>query len=156
MRENLLAVVNDSSEDLFDSFFFVLMRGFPTLRTRPAIIKLFKDNFEEYLRRARTVATSQDSMELERSVGLVLCEQHFRRLSNRKLTYTQSGRLGIVPPFAKPGDICCIVLGVSVPLILRHSQAGRYNLVGDSYIHGVMAGELLDQGNYEETEIILE
>jgi hypothetical protein len=49
-----------------------------------------------------------------------------------------------VPFYADPGDVCCIIPGVNVPLILRSKDNGRYNLVGNSYIHGVMKGEMME------------
>jgi hypothetical protein len=48
--------------------------------------------------------------------------------------------------------------GLSIPLILRKTSDGYYNLVGSAFINGVMAGELIaqpDLGTYEEKEIIL-
>ena len=55
------------------------------------------------------------------------------------------------------------VLGCSVPVILRPAfgpgNAGLYHFIGDSYIHGVMDGEVmtsLENGDYtlEEFNII--
>jgi hypothetical protein len=34
---------------------------------------------------------------------------------------------------------------MQVPLILRPREDGRYGLVGESYIQGVMAGEVMEQ-----------
>jgi hypothetical protein len=43
---------------------------------------------------------------------------------------------------------------MQVPLILRPRKDGRYGLVGDSYIHGVMGGEVMEQ--LEKGEMKLE
>ena len=61
---------------------------------------------------------------------------------------TEKGRLGLVPGLTtEVGDVCCIFLGASVPCILKPANNGRYQLVGDSYIHGVMGGELMEQSH---------
>jgi hypothetical protein len=57
---------------------------------------------------------------------------------------TEFGRFGLIPWLAKPNDVCCICLGMKVPLILRPREDGRYDLVGDSYVHGVMAWEVIE------------
>lgn len=78
---------------------------------------------------------------------------------NRTLALTKAGRAGMVPFYAKPGDICCIIPGVDVPLIMRSKKNGRYNLVGDSYIHGVMKGEIMEaveKGQFSPNIIMIE
>ncbi|KAH8591914.1 heterokaryon incompatibility protein-domain-containing protein [Bisporella sp. PMI_857] len=74
------------------------------------------------------------------------------------LDSAQSGRLGLVPHVARPGDCCCILLGVPVPMILRHVADNRYILVGESYIDGVMAGEIVEsqaEGRVKEALVII-
>ncbi|KAE9371116.1 HET-domain-containing protein [Stipitochalara longipes BDJ] len=77
---------------------------------------------------------------------------HFN--SFRRFAITKSGRFGLVPWLAEPNDVCCVCPGMQVPLILRSIEDGRYGLVGDSYIHGVMAGEVM--GELEKGEVKLE
>jgi hypothetical protein len=62
---------------------------------------------------------------------------------NRSLVLTKADRMGMVPRFTKPGDMCFVIPGVAVPLILRPKGNGRFNLVGDSYIYGAMKGEVI-------------
>jgi hypothetical protein len=38
----------------------------------------------------------------------------------------------------------CILFGCSVPVVLRQSPLGTYQLVGESYIYGMMDGEVLE------------
>jgi hypothetical protein len=42
------------------------------------------------------------------------------------------------------GDLVVVVCGVNVPLLLRSGEKGKYRLVGDAYVHGVMDGESVD------------
>ena len=58
-----------------------------------------------------------------------------------------SYRFGIAPTNAKVGDIICVLLGCSVPVVLSRIDASNphsgYELVGEAYLHGVMDGEVL-------------
>ena len=77
---------------------------------------------------------------------------------NRRLFYTENGRLGLGTLFIQPGDVCCIFFGIPIPVILRGATDGRYRLLGDSYIDGVMRGELIEQlgkGEFEKKQVVL-
>jgi hypothetical protein len=149
----LLSVVGRDSDRLADDFFLTLCRGWPG-RNKPStrMLSILKSDFEMYRQQARSVAISNNLTVSDWS-GDVL--RHFFKLHNRRLALTRSGRLGIVPNLAKPGDKCWIVLGVPVPLIIRETQSGHYNLVGDSYVHGVMGGELINHGIDDVRDISL-
>ena len=60
----------------------------------------------------------------------------------RKLFKTASGRFGLEPSAMRPGDICCILFGASVPFVIRRCDQA-FKLVGECYIHGVMRGEIV-------------
>lgn len=80
-----------------------------------------------------------------------------KNLCCRKLTTTRDGRIGIVPTGAEQGDIICILLGCSTPLLVRPFD-GRYKLIGECYVHGIMKGECIDQlehGKYKLEDIML-
>ena len=52
--------------------------------------------------------------------------------------------LGWVPLIAQEGDVVCILLGCSVPVILRPSTTSSgFRFVGECYIHGLMEGEYM-------------
>jgi hypothetical protein len=45
----------------------------------------------------------------------------------------------------KPGAICCVFFGATVPFILRKvDEASHYKLIGEAYIHGLMRGEAVN------------
>jgi hypothetical protein len=68
---------------------------------------------------------------------------------------TSSGRIGLVQTTStRIGDSLCIFHGVSVPFVLAETTEGRYKLASQAYIHGAMAGELVEQ--FEAQDIILE
>ncbi|KAI0099001.1 heterokaryon incompatibility protein-domain-containing protein [Nemania sp. FL0031] len=50
---------------------------------------------------------------------------------------------GLGPPNMKVGDYVCILIGCSVPVVLREN--GKYmKLIGESYVHGKMGGEAME------------
>jgi len=57
---------------------------------------------------------------------------------------SEKGYLGLAPMGTQEGDAMCIVPGASVPFILRKDQEPNLStMVGESYVHGVMDGELV-------------
>jgi hypothetical protein len=86
-----------------------------------------------------------------------------RSVAHRRFIVTEMKRIGLAPRYAREGDLICILIGCSVPVILRPAfgpgNAGLYHFIGDSYIHGIMDGEVmtsLENGDYtlEEFNII--
>ena len=65
-----------------------------------------------------------------------------RVVASRSLVLLEDGSAGLAPTGAKKGDIVCVLYGCSVPVVLRRN-GGRYRLVGESYISGIMCGEAL-------------
>lgn len=61
----------------------------------------------------------------------------------RKLFFTGKGFIGLGPAAMQAGDLCCILFGAKVPYILR-PVGYHFVLVGESYIHGVMGGEIVN------------
>jgi hypothetical protein len=49
--------------------------------------------------------------------------------------------MGLGPIDAKPGDKVLILLGCHTPLIVRQVGENKYQVVGQSYVHGFMNGE---------------
>jgi len=74
----------------------------------------------------------------------------FYAWQGRKLFYTNTGHIGLGPILTKDGDEACILKGGRVPYVIRKAQAEEstvqdWNLVGECYVAGAMAGELLDE-----------
>lgn len=83
-------------------------------------------------------------------------QTHTAMCHARRLAITAKGRLALVHLQTEPGDVCGIFLGATVPYILRPAQKNRHHLVGESYVHGVMNGELiegLECGEYQKQDI---
>jgi hypothetical protein len=75
----------------------------------------------------------------------------------RRTCITQNFYFGTVPEDAENGDVIAILVGFSVPFVLRQvsgcagGSANEYKLVGHCYMHGIMDGELIEavEGNME-------
>jgi hypothetical protein len=67
--------------------------------------------------------------------------------------------LGLVPDTTQPGDMCAIVSGCPVPLILRRGENGPgYAIVGEAYLYGLMEGQIrrwIDSGKCAVQQIAL-
>jgi hypothetical protein len=52
----------------------------------------------------------------------------------------------VAPCHARPGDVVVILLGCSIPLVLRwKASQDAWQLVGEGFVYGYMNGEVADQ-----------
>ena len=76
------------------------------------------------------------------------------RTLGRRMVVTQKGYLGLAPDLAEEGDCVVLVKGGRVPLVLRRIDKGeRWELVGDSYVYGIMHGERFEKGRCVDIEV---
>jgi hypothetical protein len=97
---------------------------------------------------------------LENSVqldALAYISNQRRALNNRRLFRTTKGYYGVGHNTLEVGDVCCVFRGANVPFVLRQAShneqnlhmSNQYRLVGESYIQGIMKGEVLAMLNEE-------
>ncbi|CAH0039573.1 unnamed protein product [Clonostachys rhizophaga] len=71
---------------------------------------------------------------------------------------TSQGYIGQAPQSVEigrdKGDKVVLIAGCHVPFILRPQAKGRYSVVGDCYLHGIMGGEAWDEGRAVAMEIV--
>ncbi|KAF2720235.1 HET-domain-containing protein [Polychaeton citri CBS 116435] len=67
----------------------------------------------------------------------------FAEVQGRRFITTDSGHIGITPAATRAKDIVCVLLGCPWPMILRPHLPGGFQVVGSTYVHGVMNGESL-------------
>ncbi|KAI1182260.1 putative heterokaryon incompatibility protein [Nemania serpens] len=81
-------------------------------------------------------------------------------LRERMIAITERGYMGVVPPYSKVGDAVFILSGGQVPFLLRRPAGaedltepghGAWQLVGESYFHGMMDGEMMAEGHTEQS-----
>ncbi|KAK2016850.1 HET-domain-containing protein [Colletotrichum eremochloae] len=84
---------------------------------------------------------------VHRDGNVVTKFQHYG--TNRRFFVSDRGYWGLGPSLMRKGDVCAILFGADVPIILRPCGGrGQYRLVGQAYMNGVMYGEIV--GKWEE------
>ncbi|KAF5133336.1 Heterokaryon incompatibility protein 6, OR allele [Metarhizium anisopliae] len=79
----------------------------------------------------------------------------------RMFATTERGYMGMIPPYSRVGDAVFIIPGAQVPFLLRRQrtadngvsdlEGGKWQLVGESYFHGMMDGEMVPEGRVVQT-----
>jgi hypothetical protein len=151
-------VVSASTRSIEDAFSLTLKRQYPVDEEFDLVEH--HRNFKAYLQAARQLVAKHSTSTRKRmrgkarkwlasfrsgSSGAFIYGINLHYTHNRRFAITESGRFGLVPWLAELNDVCCICPGMKVPLTLRPREDGRYGLVGESYIQGVMAGEVMEQ-----------
>jgi hypothetical protein len=82
-------------------------------------------------------------------------------ICNRRFFISEKGYIGLAPATAAPGDKIAILFGGNVPYILRRNEHESsetseltWTFLGDSYVHGIMDGEVID--SRERGEVMAE
>jgi YD repeat-containing protein len=70
----------------------------------------------------------------------------FGSIRGRILFVTSTGWLGLAPHGTQEGDLIYVILGSSVPYVLRprKDEAQAFELIGEAYVQGIMNGEALE------------
>ena len=63
----------------------------------------------------------------------------------RRPILSAQGYVGLAPSHAEVGDVIVIIYGAIVPFVLRESAEGRFEFVGEAYVHGIMDGEYVEK-----------
>ncbi|KDN64253.1 putative heterokaryon incompatibility protein [Colletotrichum sublineola] len=69
-----------------------------------------------------------------------------KNLHSRRPFLSASGYVGLAPMHVRPGDKIVIFLGGKTPYVIRKTDEGFYEMVGESYVHGIMYGEFMTDG----------
>jgi hypothetical protein len=85
-----------------------------------------------------------------RFVTHVVDFQDYDRAAERPISRTKGGYTGLGRPLAAAGDQIMLCKGGKLPLVLREVGGTRnWELIGDSYVHGMTNGELWDESKCE-------
>ncbi|KAI1618436.1 heterokaryon incompatibility protein-domain-containing protein [Exophiala viscosa] len=103
-----------------------------------------------------TKGSSYQRQELRETIEvetLTYISNQRRALHSRRVFRTSKGYYGIGHSSVEVGDVCCVFKGVNVPLIIRKvagdvqetaPEVDEYILVGESYVQGIMKGEVFE------------
>lgn len=70
-------------------------------------------------------------------------------MTGKRPFLSRMGYVGMGPLNAEPGDVIVVLLGASVPFIIRPLGENRYKLLGECYCDGIMDGEGFKTGRRE-------
>ncbi|KAL8849898.1 MAG: hypothetical protein Q9221_005164 [Calogaya cf. arnoldii] len=76
--------------------------------------------------------------------------------SSRRLCWTKGGRMGLAPAATQVGDLLFVLWGGQMMHVLRPRERGTFYYVGESYVNGVMDGELMTDKIGDWQTIVLE
>jgi hypothetical protein len=71
------------------------------------------------------------------------CGEIVAKAFKRRPFVTTKGYLGLGPDDIKAGDVIALVMGSQVPFVLREVVDGKYQIVGEAYVDGIMDGEAM-------------
>lgn len=67
----------------------------------------------------------------------------------RRFARTQNNLLAAVPVSSEPRDEIWVIPGLATPFVFRGTSSGEFEFVGESYVHGIMNGEILGSLNFQ-------
>ncbi|KAH8907342.1 hypothetical protein BR93DRAFT_692937 [Coniochaeta sp. PMI_546] len=73
----------------------------------------------------------------------------------RRLYRTARGYLGLGPASLRPGDRVYLLRSAKVPFVLRDHGSGKFELMGETYLHGFMDGEMARRAGNSISDITL-
>ena len=71
----------------------------------------------------------------------------------RRFFTTTMGFMGLAPDIAQVGDKVCLISGCCTPFTIR-PDGPNFCLLGESYVHGVMDGELMSDITFEDINLV--
>ncbi|KAI0912717.1 heterokaryon incompatibility protein-domain-containing protein [Ustulina deusta] len=114
------------------------------------------DSFPDYLASCSDKAATSGKEHSPNPHFMPICTAVSQAAMGRVFCITEHLRLGQVPIGSEPGDRICILVGGEIPYVIRRTGQGRYRLIGEAYIDGVMDGEALEDNKYQNEEIHIE
>jgi hypothetical protein len=130
-------------------------------RTRSLVVKLAAlDNSVipswEFIQHAIKLKNDSGMYTEEMHTDLVKIMESFNAAYQcRRLFRTRINFLGIAAQSLKERDVVWVLAGAAVPVVLRpKDEEGRWEFVGEAYVHGIMYGEAAAVG--QEVSIVLE
>lgn len=107
---------------------------------RQKFVILEEDDIDAVLATGGSVASS---FNIHNALGTWIMSIEIGTMQNRVLFICSKGYLGMGPPGLLSSDMIYILLGCSVPMVLRKVD-DHFLLVGECYVHSLMDGEAMD------------
>lgn len=105
---------------------------------RPPASQAMRRSFEAFIKLNQT-GHAQDTTQSRPFVHTMSLES-----ARRRIFVTRKGYYGLGDESLKNGDKICVLFGGDSPFIIRQSNTGNHQLIGEAYVHGIMNGEYLN------------
>jgi hypothetical protein len=122
---------------------------------------LTQDFVDEYFTLLKYVQNLEETLDNIMSADefFTLANRHDTRLKLlgfRRFCSTEKERIGWMAMHVEVGDLVCVFDGGDMAYVIRPSDEGRYKIVGDCFVRGIMNGETLDDPDISSEMITLE
>jgi hypothetical protein len=137
-----------------DAFSMTLTVGFLSRQEGVELeqVKVHRANFDAFWK-AGTNRTLYPDNNLVGSAEGFLADL-LETFPNGSIFITEKGYIGYGSVFTRQGDHCIIFQGGFAPFIVRtHEDTGTFKLVSESYVHGMMRGEVAPMVHAKEFDI---
>jgi hypothetical protein len=125
----------------------------PVVAKVTAVLHFFSSSLQAIIARRRGMMDDRRALNGPTFSQRRSFERYLTMAYGRRLARTAKGYLALVPARTKVGDSIALCKGGKTPLVFR-PIAASWELVGDSYVHGIMNGEAFNQEKCKEMHVI--
>jgi hypothetical protein len=93
--------------------------------------------------------TDEDTFYLASADPSRVFHDFMRITPGRSPFVTKKGHLGLTSHCVRQGDLVAVFSGAQVPFIIRRCNGGKYEIVSEAYIDGIMNGEAIESSIWE-------
>ena len=152
-----IRATNEEANQVFTEWelaleFVGLMDRLPEVMSRVSAPRNSDPRREDMSFLSRVQETMGKLQNLKRRKGFAV-EAMSLACKGRRFYRSHKGYMGLAPDIARAGDKICLVLGCCTPLIIR-GGGPNFSLVGESYVHGVMDGELMSDAGFQDINLV--
>lgn len=109
-----------------------------------------KSEIEKYLDDNGIRDMSMDSIGANQRLGSEIMGRSLRRLP----CVTNKGHLVLSSEHVNQGDVIALIRGAQIPFILRHQSSGKYQIISEAYVDGIMDGEAMKLSKCQAVELV--
>lgn len=152
-----------SEEERKEEAFWRTLMGNCTVAYEDAPLGPRNEGFEAWMGRSevpgelwsREENQKLEKEEVERLFMKPFTDAAITKCHGRAFVVTRKGCCGLAPFKTTVGDAVFLLEGGGVPYFLRPKDQGRFEFMGEGYVHGIMGGEFSDNVEEENIEDVM-
>jgi hypothetical protein len=91
-----------------------------------------------------------DSIGANQRLGSEIIGRSLRRLP----CVTNKGHVVLCSEHVNQGDVIALIRGAQVPFILQRQSGGKYQIISEAYVDGIMDGEAMELSKCQAVELV--